>query len=197
MATGRFTGGPTDDLAIGAPFAGDNSGLVHIIYGSTGGLRTDRAQVWSQASPGIQGSPETEDTFGWSLTTGSFGHDAEGQQFDDLVVRAPGALSTSNDEGGGITIVYGSPEGVRSNGTRTLTKGLSSDAIGIDVSWRRQLTAIRVGGGNLDHLVVGSEDWVSVLPATSDGIDTSGQRWTARRLGHPEIWIGLADKVEG
>ncbi len=165
LAAGRFTGGPTDDLAIGAPFAGNNSGLVHVLYSSPTGIRTDRAQVWSQASPRVRDSPETEDTFGWALTAGSFGRDIGDRLFDDLVIRTPGELITSSDEeGGGLTVLYGSPTGLTSSGSQNIIKGLSSDALGIDVSWRRQLTAARLGGSNLDQLIVGSEDWITVYP---------------------------------
>lgn len=198
LAAGRFTGGPTDDLAVGAPFAGDHSGLVHVLYSSPSGLRTDRIQVWSQASPGIHGSPETEDTFGWALTAGSFGRDTAGRQFDDLVIRVPGELTTDSDEeGGGLNVLYGSPAGLTASGNQAITKAVTSEALGIDVSWRRQLTAARLGRSDLDQLIVGSEDWITVLPSRQDGLAATGPRWTARSLGHPEIWTGLADKVTG
>ncbi len=198
MAVGRFRGGTTDDLAVGAPFAGNNSGLVHVLYSSPTGLRTDGAQVWTQASPGISETPEIDDTFGWAVTAGSFGRDTAGRRFDDLVVRVPGELTHDADEAGGaVTVLYGGPDGLASSGSQILMKGLTSDALGIDVSWRRQLTAAQVGSADLDLLVVGSEDWIALVPATEDGLASKGTNWTPHSLGHSEIWTGLADKVAG
>ena len=43
------------------------AGGVVILYGSSNGLSTSGVQTWSQASPGIPGTPEVNDHFGWGL----------------------------------------------------------------------------------------------------------------------------------
>jgi hypothetical protein len=90
LAAGRFTGGPTDDLAIGVPCENSNRGAVAVIHGSTRGLSSEGNQLWSQASPGIAGEPKPDETFGWSLAAGSFGQDQTGEIFADLAIRTPG-----------------------------------------------------------------------------------------------------------
>lgn len=195
MTTGRFTGGVTDDLAIGAPFANNNQGSVTIVYGSGTGLRPARTQEWSQASAGVAGRPEAEDGFGWSLTSGNFGRD-EHHAFADLAIRVPGEPAGALDTGGALTIIYGGPGGLSPEGSQTLTQGFTSEATGVDISWLRQLTAIRSTSQGLDDLVVGDDDWVQILSPTGAGIG-SARRWTTATLKHPEIWTGLADKVAG
>ena len=145
MAAGRFTGGQTDDLAIGTPFENGNRGAVNVIHGSARGLSPNGNQIWSQASSGLAGKPESDDTFGWSLAAGSFGQDQHGRVVADLAIRVPGELTTSSEEGGAISVIYGTPHGLTARGSQTLTRGVNIEIIGIDVSWRRQLTAVRAG----------------------------------------------------
>jgi FG-GAP repeat len=63
----------TADLAIGVPFKDVNSqtnaGEVNVFYGSSSsnGLTSSSRQIWTQASPGVPGSPESGDNFGLSL----------------------------------------------------------------------------------------------------------------------------------
>lgn len=194
MAVGRFTGGPTDDLVVGAPLTKECTGTVHLIEGSAEGLQ-QRAQVWSQAAPGIQGSPEPEDTFGWSLAVGSFGRD-DGQVFDDLAIRVPNEI-TNTGEAGAVTIIYGSRDGLDAAGSDTFSKEVASDSSGIDVSLRDQMTAVRVRG-QLDDLFLGNLDSLHVLSATDNGLTAVGhQTWTVASLGHPEVWFGLAEVIAG
>ncbi len=197
MAAGRFSGGPTDDLAVGAPFTRNRSGTVHVYRGTADGLRTDNPQVWSQATPGVAGRPESDDTFGSSLATGQFGRDVGERQFEDLAVRVPGEETDSTDAGGAVMVIYGSPSGLTAAGSRTFTKEFRSESYGIDVTWSQQLTAVR-GAGGLDRLVVGDDEWVHVMTPGSTGLGAGSQQtWTAKSLGHPEVWTGLADAVGG
>src|SRR5206468_3522588 len=87
LSSGDYNGDGRDDLAIGVP-AEDigttvESGLVHVIYGSTEGLsgtalspgdgRAD--QIWTQDSPDIEDAVEPFDNFGWSLSSGDYNGD--------------------------------------------------------------------------------------------------------------------------
>ena len=68
LTTGDFDGDGFTDLAVGnhAAQVGNvpEAGTVRVIYGSKQGLSNKRSQLWSQASPGIAGTPEAEDSFG-------------------------------------------------------------------------------------------------------------------------------------
>ena len=72
LAAGAFKGfAPQSGLALGAP--GESvgavlgAGAVSAIYGSASGLAAAGNQIWSQNSPGVVDSSETDDHFGAAL----------------------------------------------------------------------------------------------------------------------------------
>jgi hypothetical protein len=73
LAAGNFDVS-SDDVAVGVP-GEDVSGVggaggVNVIYGTSGALDADgspAAQLFSQASPGVPGDPESRDGFGLGL----------------------------------------------------------------------------------------------------------------------------------
>ena len=68
LTAGDFNGDGRADLAMGAPaesFGGVQfAGVVHVLYGSAGGLVAAGSQLWSQDSPGIADGAEDSDFFG-------------------------------------------------------------------------------------------------------------------------------------
>jgi hypothetical protein len=66
-----------DDLTFGAPFedvgSTSDAGSVNVIYGGSGGLQTSSPndQLFTQDSPGIPGTAETNDHFGWDVAAGA------------------------------------------------------------------------------------------------------------------------------
>lgn len=68
LMSGNFGRSRKDDLAIGAWSENKDgvvdAGIVHVIYGSTGGLTATGDQVWWQNSPGVRGTAERGDDFG-------------------------------------------------------------------------------------------------------------------------------------
>ena len=71
IAAGDFDGDTFADLAVGVPYedigSADDTGAVNVLYGSAGGITATANQIWYQDSPGIQGTPESLDHFGWAL----------------------------------------------------------------------------------------------------------------------------------
>lgn len=71
LKTADFDGSGAADLAVGVfreNFAGlSNAGAVVVLYGTDTGLGTARAQSWTQNSPGVRGTSEKRDFFGWGL----------------------------------------------------------------------------------------------------------------------------------
>ena len=89
LAAGDFNGDGRDDLAIGVKEdVGDvqHAGAVHVLYGSTSGLKSNGSQFWHQNKPGINNACEDEDYFGDALSAGDF--DGDGR--DDLAIGVPG-----------------------------------------------------------------------------------------------------------
>ncbi|MEP6922375.1 MAG: FG-GAP repeat protein [bacterium] len=113
LAAGDFNGDGCSDLAIGVPFediAGVyNAGGVNVLYGCTripeyGLLFSTGNQFWSQGASGINGTPESMDSFGSSLAAGDFNGDGK----DDLAVGVPKEDVGSLVDAGAVNIIYGS-----------------------------------------------------------------------------------------
>ncbi|MEV8534755.1 integrin alpha pat-2 [Streptomyces sp. NPDC051211] len=152
-----FNGDGYADLAIGAPSATVNhlkrAGLVSIVYGSPTGLRHDRQQLISRATPGIPGEPvATEGGWGHHATHGDL--DADG--YDDLLIGT----------GGDNLVLWGGKSGI--SGGTTLPKGA-----GTIQSPRTSGTGGGIGdvnGDGKDDLVLHAQAFKS--PTPSPGILT-------------------------
>jgi hypothetical protein len=74
LAAGDFDGDGRGDLAVGTPrddVAGyDVAGAVNVLFGGRGGLGAASDQLWTQATPGIEGAVG-EDWFGGSAASGA------------------------------------------------------------------------------------------------------------------------------
>ena len=107
---GDFNGDLSTDFAIGV--AGESigainsAGLMHTIYGGTGGVTDNEA--FYQGEAGWPGVPESGDGFGSSVVAGDF----NGDGYDDLVVGSPGESVGSLEDAGIITVAYGSESGL-------------------------------------------------------------------------------------
>ena len=141
VARGDFNTDGFGDLAVGAPFedsgSAENSGAVYVIYGSPSGLLAPvsssttaiPAQKWTQASPGIPGTPEKDDNFGMALAAGDFNNDT----YPDLAIGAPNEDVDGATDAGSVTIIYGSPQGLSATSAAvsdpsTLTMGALRDS---------------------------------------------------------------------
>lgn len=110
LAAGNFNGGSVADLVIGAPnedlgLFEQDAGIVHLLHGSSSGLRDFNSQIVSQDTAGVGGAAEAGDQFGRALATG----DLNGDTRDDLAVGAPFEDLISNNEadGGAVQVFFG------------------------------------------------------------------------------------------
>lgn len=121
LAAGDFNNDGYSDLAVSAPYEdvvsyGDDAGAVHVIYGSTDGLKATPAadgtgrenQFWHQNSPNIKDEAEQGDSFGHALAAGDFNRDG----YDDLVIGTPRENVGNVTSTGAINIIYGSSDGL-------------------------------------------------------------------------------------
>ena len=113
-----FNGDGAADLAIGAPgegLAGQTAaGVVHVLYGSAGGLTATSSQLWSQDSPGIADQAEDGDRLGSALATGDFNGDGPA----DLAMGAPGENLNSGFGSGVVHVLAGSGAGLTATGSQ-------------------------------------------------------------------------------
>ncbi len=115
LATGDFDADRYVDLAVGIPYEDviysshniSNAGAIEVWYGAAFGLDSGSTEYWHQDSPGVIGTPEGSDLFGYSLAAGDF--DADG--FVDLAVGVPHETVYEQHDGY-LHIFYGSAAGL-------------------------------------------------------------------------------------
>ncbi len=119
LATGDFDGDGRDDLAASGPGYANSSfankrGSVSVLYGSPRGLTGRGDQIWTQETPGIPGTGQHVDAFGWALTAGDF--DADG--YEDLAIGVPMDSESDHLFAGGVHVLHGSPDGLSTDRTQ-------------------------------------------------------------------------------
>jgi hypothetical protein len=127
LASGDLDGDGIDDLAIGVPFGNAETGSVHVLFGTTGGLTGGRPTVtFTQDSPGVGGGAEPFDQFGGALATGDF----DGSGVTDLAIGSPGE-ATDVVFAGAVHILFGLTTGITGTGSQLFlqaTPGVPSDS---------------------------------------------------------------------
>jgi endonuclease YncB( thermonuclease family) len=107
LATADFNNDNRVDLFIGAPGEAIGSktkaGMVHLLFGGDSGLSSVGDKSWHQNSSGINGSAETNDKFGGSLTTGDYDNDG----YDDVLIGIPGENIGSAIDSGDTQLLFG------------------------------------------------------------------------------------------
>ena len=188
FAVGHFTGGPHLDLAVGCPgwtsIDTGGAGMVHVIYGSKGGLTASGNQRWTEYDLGerevVTGAPEDSPGFGETLVTAEFGRGPA----DDLVTGVPEAMEP-DWASGAVQVLYGGSGGFRASRTQRIG----------------QVTP-GIKGRNLDEASFGSAIAVvgpfpaadgKAYPALAVGAPGHGQIEQAEHPGTLNIIRGSAD----
>src|SRR5205823_1853440 len=112
VAACDFNGDGFADLAVGVPDENlgriADAGAVRVLYGSPLGLTVTGNQLWSEDTPGLEGTADARDHFGAALVAGDFNHDG----FCDLAVGVPDRDLGTIGDAGVVQILYGSPSGL-------------------------------------------------------------------------------------
>jgi len=199
LAVGDFNGDTYADLSVGVPQEDQalDSGAVNVIDGSASGLAAAGNQLWGQNQPGIVGSAEPNDLFGYSLVAADFDDDG----FVDLAVGVPFEDIGSRANAGAVNVIYGSNRGLSSMGNQLWTQdspGILNAAEARD-EFGFALAAEDFNGDNAADLAIGipGEDpptnggSVAVILGRSSGLSPAGNElWSQDRLkGSPsERW---------
>ena len=183
LAVGDFNRDHCDDLVIGVPKEDIGSkvdaGAIHVLWGSTSGIRTTGDLSLHQDSSGVPGVSEDGDNFGASLAIGDF----DGDGYEDLAVGSPGEmLGVSQTHAGMVNLFRGHSGGLSASASSlkqatTYFPWSVNDycAEGWD-EFGASLTAGDLNGNGRDELVVG-------VPGES-----LGSSWGKTRAGAIQVY---------
>ncbi|MET8869222.1 FG-GAP and VCBS repeat-containing protein [Nonomuraea sp. NPDC004580] len=170
LATGDLDGDGKDELVVGAPSDSvrqDGQGSVTVID-----VRSRRARLLTQATPGIHGAEEKWDGFGAALATGDFNGDGRA----DLAIGVPGEGITENQRAmdygdGAVDVLYGSGGGLRTDRTEAWSQNSLDGRPRYYDRFGTALAAADLNGDGVDELAIGvpGEKAVQVLAGRRSG----------------------------
>ena len=152
-----FNGDGRDDLAVGVPSesvgADSEAGAVNVLYGRAAGLSANGNQFWRQNSPGILGTSEAGDNFGYALAAGDFNGDGNG----DLAVGVPIERVDGASNAGAVNVLYGGPGGLSATGNQLWSQNSPDvlDAAEAHDGFGSVLATGDLNGDGIDDLAVG------------------------------------------
>ncbi|HEX9855249.1 MAG TPA: FG-GAP-like repeat-containing protein [Acidimicrobiia bacterium] len=193
LAAGDFDGDGYRDLAIGIPrdkIGGRRVGSVEVIYGGRNGLRLRTSEVWSQATDGVKGKPQSGDRFGAALASGDIDRDGR----DDLVAGVPGEDRLGARNAGAFHVVYGTKRGLSPAGDQRIdraTAGVAGDPAARSNFGSAVAAADFDGDGHADVAVGAPGDLdgtgrVALFLGAKSGIVTAGSRLHSQGSGGVE-----------
>ncbi len=104
LAAGDFNRDGFSDLAIGAPGSGtQRGGIVHIVFGTSDGLKSSASQAFTQDTDLVLGKSEPGDEFGAVLVAGDF----DGNGASDLAIGIPGEAVGGKAKAGAVAVLFG------------------------------------------------------------------------------------------
>ncbi|GAA3122590.1 FG-GAP repeat protein [Streptomyces rameus] len=166
-AKADFNGDGIGDIATSAAGAyvggHKNAGQVVVLYGTRTGVSSAKRTTISQNTSGVPGAAETGDMFGGDLAYA----DLNGDGYDDLAVGSPGEKVGSDTNGGAVTILWGSRNGLTGKAADVPDPAASAHDF-----WGQNLAAGDFDGDGKDDLVVGSS--TSTLYLYRGGFTTAG-----------------------
>ncbi len=181
LAAGDFDHDGFDDLAIGVVLedvvAGVNSyedaGAIEIVYGSSTGLETSRAQIFNQASAGVPGLPQPSALFGYGLAAGDF----NGDDFADLAVGATGQDIGIEIDAGKVFVFPGTTLGLTAVGSVAFNKSDAGGTASAGDQFGKVLAAGDFDADGFADLAIGDPD------ETVAGASGAGAVWVLQGGG--------------
>jgi FG-GAP-like repeat/FG-GAP repeat len=198
LAVGDFAGDGFVDLAVGGAEdvgTAEDAGAINVLPGSAGGLTGTGSQLLTRNSPGVPGSAEPNDGFGFiSLAAGDFDGDGDA----DLAVGVAEPLGIPG--AGAVVALPGSAGGLTGTGSQLFTQ--DSPGVPDSAEFRDGFgsvlaasnfnndgfadLAVGVLGETVDSIEFGGA--VNVLPGSAGGLTGTGsQLFTQDSPGVPGV----------
>lgn len=182
-----------DDLVVGTDFVSvtdstAKGGYATVFYGGTAGVDTARNAVFSQATAGVPGDDEYDDSFGGALAAG----DVDGDGYPDLAVGANFETIGAASHAGNVWVLRGGASGLTGTGAQSFNQGTpgipganeSSDLFGDAVHLAdhnkdgRADLSVGAAGENSDDGAIwslrGSRDGITATGSVSFGASSVG-----------------------
>jgi FG-GAP repeat len=202
LAVANFGKGAFADLAVGAQTesvgGADLAGAVTVIYGRSTGLTATGDQTWTQNTPGISGTAEQDDRFGFALAAANFGKSG----YADLAIGAPQEGVQGAVRAGAVHVLYGSSTGLAAAGDQVWHQGLTSitDDPEIDDLFAWALSSGNFGGSSHRDLAVGAPGEGVGAAAHAGAAHVIFGRSTGLSASGEEFWhqdsAGVTDTAE-
>jgi len=120
LVAGDFDGDGFSDLAIGIPWEAIDiipfAGAVNVLYGSAGGLTSEGDGFFTHPF-----GPQALGVFAHRLAAGDLNADGHG----DLAVGTPNMDHSGANDAGTVAILFGSADGLSTNGVQVIAQGLN------------------------------------------------------------------------
>jgi hypothetical protein len=197
---GDFNADGVEDAAIAAPYDSFGSvqyaGSVHVIYGKKKkGLRANRSELFTEDTPGIDGTAADNGYFGLAMTVGDF----NGRGGDDLAIASPDRTVGGDPYAGGVYVLYGKKKkGLSTNGSQLWTKdtpGIPGAAEPYDYLGYYAIAADDFDGNGADDLAIENEyATVGGNPAAGAVLTIYGKKRKGLRAKKSQL---LSEDTEG
>ena len=186
------------DLAVGVPRSG-KGGAVHIFKGTSSGPATKATSI-SQDTPGVPGTRESGDYFGYDVSAADVNNDG----YPDLAIGIPCEVLGGNIfRSGAVTVLRGGKSGLSGTNARQYdvgTPGVAGEPAEDNDSWLGSSVLLRdfTHDGRAELIATADEKGrLHILPGTASGPTGTGSALlTTQDLGlgaHPFFGGVLAD----
>lgn len=191
LAVGDFNRDGIMDLAIGSPGRA-GGGAVFIVYGSHSGLRSNFAQLWTEAS--INRTPAAGDHFGSALATADF----DNNHWTDLAVGIPNKSTASNANAGAVAIIYGRTGHLRVFGNQLWDQSkLSAGSVAAGDLFGSALAAGDFNADGFRDLAVGAAGQTVGGNAGAGAVNVIYGRFGGLNAANNQFWTVDGTKIQG